>query len=71
MRSFKSAVARRINELRGTLGAPVWQRNYYERIIRNDREWNAVREYIQNNPANWAQDAENPDAPTHPTRRSS
>ncbi len=62
MRAFKSAAAKRINELRGAPRAPVWQRNDYERIIRNDREWNAVREYIHNNPANWAQDAENADA---------
>jgi putative transposase len=56
---FKSVVTRRINEMRCTPGAPVWQRNYYERIIRNDREYNAIREYILNNPANWANDREN------------
>ena len=38
----------------------LWQRNYYERIIRNDREWNALRRYIQDNPIRWAQDRENP-----------
>lgn len=38
----------------------LWQRNYYEHIIRNDREWNAIREYIQNNPLNWSLDEENP-----------
>jgi len=65
---FKSACTRRINEMRGTPGAPVWQRNYYERIIRNDREWNAIREYIQNNPITWEQDAENPTIPVG-TRR--
>ncbi|MCP4541815.1 MAG: transposase [Chloroflexi bacterium] len=37
-----------------------WQRNYYERIIRNERELNAIREYIENNPANWESDDENP-----------
>ncbi|MBC7260082.1 MAG: transposase [Chloroflexi bacterium] len=66
--SFKSACTRRINEMRGTPGAPVWQRNYYDRIIRNDREWNAIREYIQNNPITWERDAENPDIPVG-TRR--
>jgi len=35
--AFKSAVAKRINALRGTSGAPVWQRNDCEHIIRNDR----------------------------------
>lgn len=38
----------------------LWQRNYYERVIRNEREWTAIREYIVNNPLNWALDQENP-----------
>lgn len=36
----------------------LWQRNYYERIIRDDAELSAVREYILFNPANWAVDEE-------------
>lgn len=59
IRSFKSATTKRINRLRDTPGAPVWQRNYYERIIRNKREWDAVRRYISNNPATWSKDIEN------------
>ncbi len=55
--SFKSAVTRRINERRGTPGASVWQRNYWEHIIRNERELIAIRKYIHNNPARWAEDA--------------
>jgi REP element-mobilizing transposase RayT len=39
----------------------LWQRNYYERVIRNERELNAIRKYILDNPANWAQDRENPE----------
>jgi putative transposase len=31
----------------------VWQRNCYERIIRSDRELDAVRQYIEDNPAAW------------------
>lgn len=38
----------------------VWQRNYYERIIRNERELNQIRKYIRDNPANWEKDIENP-----------
>ena len=38
----------------------LWQRNYYERVIRNDVELNAVRQYIASNPAKWNQDTENP-----------
>lgn len=37
-----------------------WQRNYYERIIRNEREMDAVWNYIENNPSTWADDNENP-----------
>jgi len=40
--------------------AKLWQRNYYEHIIRNDVELNRIREYIANNPAKWAEDEENP-----------
>ena len=32
-------------------GGRMWQRNYYERIIRNERELHAVQEYIRTNPA--------------------
>lgn len=37
----------------------VWQRNYYERIIRNEKELNNTRRYITDNPANWDTDIEN------------
>ncbi len=48
--SFKSAVTRQINNLRGVRGNDVWQRNYYEHIIRNDEELNQIRLYIEGNP---------------------
>ena len=38
---------------------PVWQRNYYERIIRNDEELDRIRQYIRDHPKNWDQDPEN------------
>ncbi len=53
--------AKAINELRKTPGVPVWQRNYYEHVIRNEDDLKMVREYIQNNPLKWALDEENPD----------
>ena len=62
IRAFKSAVTRRINQMRGTPGARVWQRNYYEHIIRNDRALNAIRRYIAENPLRWHLDRYNPDA---------
>lgn len=57
---FKSAVTKRINELRGTPYKPVWQRNYYEHVIRNEDDLNEIREYIANNPLKWDLDKENP-----------
>jgi REP element-mobilizing transposase RayT len=59
--NFKSVTARRINRVRKTPGVRVWQRNYYEHIIRNERELNGIRQYIRDNPARWAEDRENPD----------
>jgi len=58
--SFKSTVSRRINELRETPGALVWQRDYYDVIIRNEAMLNARRHYIETNPARWAFDDNNP-----------
>ena len=60
VRAFKTFSSRRINEHRGSPGVPVWQRNYYERVIRNEQELDSVRQYIVDNPAEWAEDAENP-----------
>jgi putative transposase len=60
VRAFKSATTRRINEMRGTPGARVWQRNYYEHIVRNDADLQRIREYILTNPIRWAMDRENP-----------
>ena len=59
VRSFKSVVTRRINIMRNTPGAPVWQRNYYEHIIRTDRALNAIRRYIADNPRRWHLDRKN------------
>ena len=60
IRSFKSAATRGINRLGSTPGRRVWQRGYYERVIRNERELNAVRRYIAANPLQWELDPENP-----------
>ncbi len=58
--SFKSAATKRVNEILGTPGAPFWQSNYYERVIRNENELHRVREYIRLNPLQWDFDRENP-----------
>jgi putative transposase len=62
VRSFKSATTNRINDLRKTPGGLVWQRNYYEHVIRNEQSLNRIREYIAGNPARWDVDRENPAA---------
>jgi REP element-mobilizing transposase RayT len=53
VRQFKTFSAKRVNQIRGITGIPVWQRDYYEHIIRNDAELDHVRQYIANNPAKW------------------
>ena len=60
VRGFKSFSARAVNVARGVLGAPVWQRNYYEHVVRGEDEMNRIREYIVNNPLQWEMDRENP-----------
>jgi len=61
IRTFKARCTHGINQLRGVQGVSIWQRNYYEHIIRNESSLQEIREYITNNPAQWANDRENPD----------
>jgi putative transposase len=51
---FKAAVSRR-------LGRRTWQRSFYDRVMLDQREFEALDEYIAGNPARWAEDLENPD----------
>jgi len=60
VRGFKSAASRHINKIRNTPGAPVWQRNYYEHVIRNDADYNRIAEYVANNPQCWIEDSLHP-----------
>ena len=46
-----------------TFPGRLWQRNYYEHVIRSENELNSIREYIELNPTKWAFDRENPDHP--------
>ena len=55
---FKSSVTKRIRDELNETG--IWQRNYYEHIIRNEKELDAIRRYIESNPLNWSEDDENP-----------
>lgn len=69
IRGFKTFSAKRINEIKNTQGVPFWQRNYYEHIIRNERAYVAIRDYILNNPANWDKDQLHPHAPSNQYNR--
>lgn len=62
---FKGMVTKQINAHRGIPDAPVWQRNFYEHIIRDEDGLRHIREYIAGNPATWESDTENP---SHPHR---
>lgn len=58
---FKAATTRRANAILGTSHRPLWQRNYYERVIRDDAELSRISEYVRDNPLKWSDD------PNHPT----
>ena len=58
IRAFKSISAIAINQHFHRQGNPVWQRNYYEHIIRTEEDLNRIRQYIQDNPDNWEKDPE-------------
>jgi REP element-mobilizing transposase RayT len=60
VRSFKSAATKRANASLGTPGAALWQRNYFEHVIRDTQSLNRIREYIATNPAKWESDHDNP-----------
>lgn len=61
--SFKAATTKRINLMRQTPGAAVWQRSYHEHIIRDENGLARIRRYIDDNPLHWATDRDNPMAP--------
>ena len=58
LQNFKSITSRKINHLEGSQGSTVWQRNYYEHIIRDEQEWERISAYIRTNPTHWEEDQE-------------
>jgi REP element-mobilizing transposase RayT len=60
IQNFKSVSTRKINQARCIRGLPVWQRNYYEHIVRDEAEFQRIATYILNNPLMWNEDQENP-----------
>jgi REP element-mobilizing transposase RayT len=61
--AFKTTAATHINKLRGQPGLPVWQKSFYDRIVRNEHELARIQKYIQYNPIKWAEDRDNPASP--------
>jgi len=59
---FKMLTAKRINEIRQSPGVSVWQRNYYEHVIRNEDDYRKIAEYIADNPRRWEEDVLHPNA---------
>ncbi|MDA3812907.1 MAG: transposase [Candidatus Cloacimonetes bacterium] len=53
---FKMNSSKLINDIRNSKGSHVWQRSYYDHIIRNEEDLNNTKQYIQNNPLNWDKD---------------
>jgi putative transposase len=62
---FKAVVTKRINEIRQVSGVSIWQRNYYEHIIRDELSLYNIRKYILENPLSWSEDPENPQKYSH------
>jgi len=58
---FKMNSSKQINNIRNTPGMSVWQRNYYDHIIRNQKSFHRIQEYIIRNPERWQMNKENPD----------
>ena len=57
VQNFKSVSTRKINHLPKSAGTPVWQRGYYERVVRDQTELGRIRRYIEANPERWAGNA--------------
>ena len=60
IQNYKSVTTRKINHVRQMPATPLWQHDYYDRIIRNEYALRHIRDYIVSNPLAWALDEENP-----------
>jgi len=65
IQNFKSITSRKFHRIRKHNNTKLWQRNYFERIIRDEDELNRIREYIIYNPLKWEKDKEDPALVTH------
>ena len=57
--AFKSAASKRLRD-NPELPSRLWQRNYYEEVIKDDEALNRIRQYIQSNPSKWSDDPDHP-----------
>ena len=60
--AFKTVSTKRVNSAHGLSGRPLWQRNYFEHVVRSEESLTRIRQYIHDNPARWEFDRENPTA---------
>jgi len=54
--NVKTVCTRRVNKMQETPGVPLWQRNYWEHIVRDEKELARIRTYINSNPGLWTED---------------
>jgi putative transposase len=67
VRTFKAAVARRARKELETGSSDIWQRNYFERVLRGGKEYADASRYILENPVRWEWDKENPERRIKPS----
>ena len=60
VRGFKSFSAKRVNSVRGVVGQALWQRGFFEHVVRDEVGLERIRTYIEENPGRWEEDPENP-----------
>ncbi len=60
VRGFKSFSAKEVNRVRGVVGQALWQRSFFEHVIRDEAGLERIRRYIEENPVRWEEDPENP-----------
>jgi REP element-mobilizing transposase RayT len=60
IQNYKSVSSRLVNRARASPGVSIWQRGYYEHVIRGEDDMARIRKYISENPLHWELDEENP-----------
>jgi len=69
MRAFKSLSAHSVRSSGGCSKSGLWQRSYYEHVVRTEADLNGIRQYILDNPLQWELDEENPQGRAHAPNR--